>query len=456
MAGYLEYDQTANNNTTINGIGIQGTNNVQNFDNALRQFMADTANYITRRVTKSANYTALKSDAHQLIEFTASATLSLTAAATLTDGWSVLVKANGGNVTVDPNGAETIDGNSAITIPDGSSATIFCDGSSFHTSALKTVVRNITDAGILSGFRNKIINGNFNVWQQGTVQTTSGFGSDDRWGNYHSGSTKIHSRQPFSSAPDLPGNPECFSRTEVTAGAGSSDFCSKEQAIEDVRTLAGKRATLTFYARTLGSAKDISVEFTQNFGTGSADPVVLGIGVTRVTLSTVFQRYDVLVDLPSVEGKDIKQNSYVRPTFWFDAGSDYNARTLSLGHQSGTFDLAVVSIVEGDATGETDPSSARSKEEEERLCLRYLEASDVVLSAAMWPLAGTAHNTSSYFHYQFKARKRVTPTVSAPTIDGGSLSAVSATRSDVRIDATASGASTSIVSQFIIDAEIHG
>ncbi|WP_336057377.1 hypothetical protein [Nitratireductor sp. CH_MIT9313-5] len=131
--GVLDYDQTPGNNTSINGIGIQGTSVVQNFDNALRQYMADMAAYVTRRTTKAANYTAVAADNHQLIEFTAAATLSLTAAATLGNGWTCMVRANGGDVVIDPNSSETINGAATLTLKDGNGLVVLCNGTAFFT-----------------------------------------------------------------------------------------------------------------------------------------------------------------------------------------------------------------------------------------------------------------------------------------------------------------------------------
>lgn len=92
--------------------------------------------------TKSGNYTALISDNNAFIRFTASATLSLPAAATLTPGWHLHVKADfgGGNVTIDPNGSETINSATTIVIPRGEGALIICDGTGFFTLATPSTV----------------------------------------------------------------------------------------------------------------------------------------------------------------------------------------------------------------------------------------------------------------------------------------------------------------------------
>ena len=133
MAGVLEYSSTAASNTAINGIGIAGSNSVKNGDDALRQLMADTASAITKVVDKSAGtYTAAKSDNNQLWRATGAVTLNLTAAATLTSGWCLWVKADGGAVTVDPNSTEQINGATTLSIPDGGWAKIFCTGTAFQ------------------------------------------------------------------------------------------------------------------------------------------------------------------------------------------------------------------------------------------------------------------------------------------------------------------------------------
>lgn len=132
MAGVLEYSTTPASNTTVNGIGIAGSNSVKNGDDALRQLMADTASAITKVVDKTGSYTALKTDFNQMIRATGTLTLNLTAAATLTSGWSLWVKGDGGAITVDPNGSEQINGATTLVVADGSSARIICTGTAFR------------------------------------------------------------------------------------------------------------------------------------------------------------------------------------------------------------------------------------------------------------------------------------------------------------------------------------
>lgn len=97
--------------------------------------------------TKTGAYTAVLADRANLLRFTTAATLSLTAAATLGADWFVDVKADGVDVTVDPNAAETIDGSATIVIPAGMSARIFCTGAAFHSTLMTTSTAIQVNAG---------------------------------------------------------------------------------------------------------------------------------------------------------------------------------------------------------------------------------------------------------------------------------------------------------------------
>lgn len=241
--------------------------------------------------------------------------------------------------------------------------------------------------GVLAGHRNKLINGDFDIWQRQTAQTSIGYGSDDRWNNGHFNSPKNHSRQAFAPGQtDVPGNPKFFSRTIVNSVANAANFVNKAQLIEGVHTLAGRRVTLTFFAKA-DAAKSIAIDFAQLFGTGgSPSSAVLGIGARKVALTTAWQRFSLIFDIPGIGGKTFGTNGddALGLTIWFEAGANFNARTDSLGQQSGTFDIAHVSLVEGDATAEDDPFAARHPQQELALCQRYFQdwtSANLVLSS---------------------------------------------------------------------------
>lgn len=78
--------------------------------------------------SKSSNYTAILDDRAKHFVFTAAATLNLTAAATLGDGWFCHILADGGNVVINPSGSETVNGSTTETLYDGEGGVLFCDG----------------------------------------------------------------------------------------------------------------------------------------------------------------------------------------------------------------------------------------------------------------------------------------------------------------------------------------
>jgi hypothetical protein len=262
------------------------------------------------------------------------------------------------------------------------------------------------NGGPLAGFRNAIINGNFDFWQRGTSFTGNEYGAD-RWRITRTGTTATFSQQSFTAGqPDVPNEPTYFSRTVVTSSAAAGNFCLLEQRIEDVRSFAGSQVTVSFWAKA-DSSKPIFVEMLQRFGTGgSPSSDALASGNAKVTLSATWQKVTLTLSIPSISGKTLgsDNNHSLGLLIWFDAGSDFNSRTDTLGQQSGTFDIAQVQIEAGPVA---TPFERRPIGTELALCQRYFE----VVSAYVIADASSASQSIGY-GIGFAVSKRRAPSLS--------------------------------------------
>lgn len=229
------------------------------------------------------------------------------------------------------------------------------------------IIAATLNSGPLAGFRNAIINGNFDHWQRATSHSTSGYGSADRWANTIVGSGCTISRQSFTvGQTDVPGNPRFHLRAVVTSVAGANNYAVLTQSIEEVRTFSGQTVTVSFWAKA-DTARPIAVELVQLFGAGGST-MVSGLGTTKVTLSTTWQLITVTTTLPSISGKTIGTDDSIALNIWFDAGSSFNSRTNTLGQQSGTFDISRVQIEPGTIA---TPFEVRPLATGLALCSRY-------------------------------------------------------------------------------------
>jgi hypothetical protein len=201
----------------------------------------------------------------------------------------------------------------------------------------------------------------------------------------------------------------------VTSVAGASNYAFLLQPVEDVRTFAGHTATLSFWAKA-DAAKNIAVEFLQFFGSGgSPSAFVAGIGVTTCALTTAWQKFTVTVAVPSISGKTLgtSGNDFLSINFWFDAGSDLNARTNSLGQQSGTFDIAQVQLEAGDVA---TPFEHRSIGQELALCQRYY--------SIFRPQARAASVGFMITPYYLPVKMRATPTLTQISAGSANLASI--------------------------------
>ena len=248
---------------------------------------------------------------------------------------------------------------------------------------------------VIQGRDNYIINGNFDIWQRGWQQTTFAYGSDDRWINVGvptPGAT--HSRQSFDvGQTEVPNNPRFFSRTTFTQVPANDFNRAKIQRIEDVRTLAGEAATLSFWAKA-DSNRAVEVMFTQGFGTGGSALVVFGN--TLIYLTPNWQKFIVTIDVPSIAGRTIGANSYLSVNF---------AYSRPIAPQSGTFDIAQVKLEKGNIATPFVPNFPFV---ELMMCMRYYESASFSRSLANLLVGNTMRTVVDI---PFFVQKRVNPSM---------------------------------------------
>jgi hypothetical protein len=160
--------------------------------------------------------------------------------------------------------------------------------------------------------KNRIINGDFGVWQRGTSFSTNNVYTADRWYVTGDGSpTFTLSQQTFTAgtAPVAGYEGQYFARYAVTS-AGGSTYRQLQQQIEDVRTFAGQTITISFWARiNSGTVTGNYVRWNQIFGSGGSATV--NGSSNNFTLTSSWQRFTVTTSVTSISGKTIGTSSYL-------------------------------------------------------------------------------------------------------------------------------------------------
>lgn len=147
--------------TATNAAATEGA--VKTFLTNLRDYIADTlgtdstnkgaiagllGSLLHGKVDKSGAYTVVAADRGKVINATGTWTLSLTAAATLGDGFTFAIRNVGtGAITIDPNLSEQIAGATTYVIGGGEFVIVYCDGAAFSF-----VGGSSAPAGTVSGF----------------------------------------------------------------------------------------------------------------------------------------------------------------------------------------------------------------------------------------------------------------------------------------------------------------
>jgi len=261
--------------------------------------------------------------------------------------------------------------------------------------------------------RNVIINGAFDINQRGFTSTTSsGTYTFDRWKLASSGGCTM-SAQVFTpgSAPVAGYEGINYARLVTTGQTGTSVYSLATQPVEDVRTLAGQTATISFWAKAASGTPLMSVEIEQEFGSGGSPSTGVKTSLGKVSITTSWTRYSITATIPSISGKTLgttANTSYMNVNLWVSAGTDFNARTNSLGIQSNTFDIWGVQLQAG-AVATAFHRNAPSLQAELAACQRYYYRANAESIYGQFCYAWGDTTTSAFGQFVYPVTMRIKP-----------------------------------------------
>lgn len=192
-------------------------------------------------------------------------------------------------------------------------------GASTAAAAL-TALNGVSADGYNVAGKNKVINGDFGIWQRAALATsTSSQGYfADRWRYVATGgSSKVfaQSRQTFTpgNQPEAGYEGKYFYRIAVTTAGSGYTAEYVEQPIEDVRTFAGKKVVVSFWAKVSTGTMSLTPQLVQNFGTGGTPSASVTSSFTAQTITTGWARYTATLTttentVPNLSGKTIGSN----------------------------------------------------------------------------------------------------------------------------------------------------
>ena len=224
---------------------------------------------------------------------------------------------------------------------------------------------NLLQETLYPAGRNKIINGDFGIWQRGTTVTDPAGGTllADRFVITYDGTaptSRTYSQQTFTAgtAPVAGYEGKYFARVAVTT-KGSNVRTGLYQAIEGVRTFAGQTVTISFWAK-CDSVRTGSILVQQNFVTGGSPSTTVTVTDTAVSYTASWARYTLTVAIPSIAGKTLGT-----------AGNDLlSIQFFHTSANGSTFDIWGVQVEAG-STASPFQTASGSIGGELALCQRY-------------------------------------------------------------------------------------
>jgi hypothetical protein len=240
--------------------------------------------------------------------------------------------------------------------------------------------------------KNLIANGDFRVAQRGISFTVTGATPTytlDCWNAYDSGATLSVQRLNAGSTLNAV-SPDARNYIRVQATTADDNW-SLRHYVEDVWTLSGKIATLSFWEYT-DSGLHVDLDLSQKFGAGGSDAV--NILSDSFIGSDGWTRHEITFDVPSVYGKTINDDDSF---LWL--------RWTVTDNTTGAFRLADVQLEEGSKATEFEHLKYA---EQLAWCQRF---GQVVDNSQFYLLGQTINTTNARIAWPTPVPLRAYPTV---------------------------------------------
>ena len=254
------------------------------------------------------------------------------------------------------------------------------------------------NGGPLAGARNRIINGDFDIWQRGTSSFGNGFRADRFNAYLTTGSAFLQERYTLTDAQR-----NTIGYDAKYAWQGSTDAASSiqiQQSIEGVNSLAGQQVTVSFWAFVNSGTCTISGALSQSFGTGGSpsSQVTTSLVLSATTVTTTPTRITATVALPSISGKTLGSN-----------GDDYLG--LLIAKAAGVANTFYITGVQLEPGTVATPFERRSYGQELALCQRYFASLDNGSNNIAGPWGAFYSTTACRVWRQLPVVMRTAPTV---------------------------------------------
>ena len=275
----------------------------------------------TRVVAKSSAYTVIDDDFGKLFKASGTWDLTLTAAATLGDGFFFSVRNTGsGTITINPNGSEQIDGATTLALAAGEGCDVWCDGAAFFTigkpatsssqvlvPVRQTVLSGPVDSAGLAAFGGST--GGTSVTATGTLIATAanGFGA--------SGAVDVVGSVTNPAWTGLTTNGTMYLYVDIAGGVATPGSGTLAPAYQWGGTYSTSSGQFTFNIQEMVGKVGNGSSAVQTYRVYVGEVTVAGGVVTAITWYALMGRYaSAAQSIPALGGTiDLSHNLGVKP-----------------------------------------------------------------------------------------------------------------------------------------------